>query len=177
MLRPSNGPGDQLELPKEAEIAAENTFIKVLETFDALLTDTTRWNLETQKDLANRFKAAHDLNLKYLAEQARFAADMNTPHFKYKPNLMRLRDGRVLAIVGNVDDLDNAICGVGASAQEALKLFDETFDHGAPLHLIEYMKQREEALARGEVPPPCPIKTPPSSPEPETKTPRKKKSK
>jgi hypothetical protein len=92
----------------------------------------------------------------YLDEQAKFAAEMNTPHFRFKPSLMRLRDGRMLAIIGNVDDLDNAIVGVGNSAEEALKLFDETFTYGVPLHVAKYLAERETDLEEGKKPQPFP---------------------
>lgn len=143
--------------PKEAEIAAENTFIKVMETFDSLLAEKDRWTLDTQKQLQARFDEAHALNLKYLAHQEKFAQEMNTPHFRFKPALLRLHDGRMLALLGNVEDLDNAIVGLGESAEEALRKFDETFEHGVPRNVAEYLQKREADLEAGKTPEQYPI--------------------
>jgi hypothetical protein len=153
-----NIPGTRPELPKEARIAAENTFVKVLEIFDGMLADSCRWSLDTQKKMAARFDEAHALNLKYLESQAEFAHTMNLPHFRFKPTLMRLKDGRMLAMIGSVDDLDNAIVGIGASAAEALQRFDETFDNGVPANMAEWLARREKALEEEKTPEPYPIK-------------------
>jgi len=156
LIRPGNGEV-RPDFPKEAEIAAENTFIKVLETFDSILEDRSRWNLDTQRHLAKRFEDAHTLNLKYLDEQAKFAEELNTPHFRFKPSLMRLKDGRFLAIIGNVDDLDNALIGVGETAAEALSQFDQIFNRGLPAVLAEHLAKREAALEAGHAPESFPI--------------------
>jgi len=153
---PSNIPATPPELPREARIAAENTFVKVLEVFDGMLSDASRWTLDTQKQLAARFDEAHALNLKYLDSQAEFARTMNLPHFRFKPALRRLNDGRILAMLGSVDDLDNAIVGIGQSAAEALQRFDETFEHGVPANMAEWLARREKDLEAEKTPEPYP---------------------
>ena len=163
LLRPSNNqssvPGaESSPFPKEAEIAAENTFTKVLEVLDSVLDDKERWSLNTQKALQKKFDDAHALNTKYLEEQAEFAHTMNLPHFRFKPALLRLRDGRMLALLGSVDDLDNSIVGVGGSAAEALQRFDETFNLGVPADMLEWAKRREAAVEAGQTPEPFPPK-------------------
>lgn len=147
-------PGVQPGFPKEAEIAAENTFIKVMANFDAILDDSARWSLAKQQALEADFMKAHALNMAYLEEQAEFARTMNAPHFRFKPQLLRLRDGRMLALLGSVDDLDNSIVGVGASAGEALKQFDETFNAGVPSDVMDWAKRREADLEAGKTPEP-----------------------
>jgi hypothetical protein len=156
MIRPDGNnsaiPGNRPDFPKEAEIAAENTFIKVLDTFDSMLADRDRWSLDTQKKMAERFDEAHSLNLKYLEHQAESMRIMTTPHFRFRPDVKRLKDGRFLAILGHVEDLDNAICGVGATLEGAMEDFDNTCAKGVCETIAAYMQKREADLAAGQKP-------------------------
>jgi len=156
LLRPephgNSIPGTRADFSKNAELAAEKTFIKVLDTFNQLLFDRERWSMEPQRKLAARFDEAHSLNLKYLESQAEFARLMTTPHFRFKPQILRLKDGRMLAMLGHVDDLDNAICGVGATVEAALAAFDNTCANGVPATIAEYMQKREADLEAGKTP-------------------------
>jgi len=157
LIRPS--PSEiRVDIPKEAEIAAENTFIKVLSTFDALLDEQTRWSMAAQQKLAARFDEAHDLNMAFLRDQARFAYLTTTPHFRFKPNLVRLDDGRIVAMLGRENDLGNAIMGVGATVEEAMYRFDEVCRNGVPAKTAEYLEKREADLNAGKTPEPYPIK-------------------
>jgi hypothetical protein len=99
---------------------------------------------------------------------------MTTPHFRFKPGLHRLADGRFLAMLGHIDDLDHAICGVGATVEEAMAAFDKVCETGVTLPVAQHLQNREAALDAGVQPEPFPRAT--ISPEPETK-PKKKKSK
>lgn len=164
----------QPSIPKEAELSAEVTFIKACATLDSILEDHERWSLKTQRELAQKFEDARNLNQKYLEYQAEAMRLHTTPHFRFKPSLMRLNDGRFLAILGSTEDLNNAIVGVGGSAEEALQRFDETFQAGVPANMLEYLAKREAALDAGQTPPPISPTPEPQKPA-EEPAPRKKK--
>jgi hypothetical protein len=112
---------------RESHIAAENTFIRALAAIDTIVAEEQRWSLESQKFVEDAYRKAVLLNEECLIAQKKAVEETVKPHAKAHPSLLRMVDGAWLAILGNLEDIDNSIMGVGSSAQEALDEFDEAF--------------------------------------------------
>lgn len=150
-----NVPGKHL-LPGEAKIAAENTFTQACERLDLILADKARWGIDYQMTLEQQFLDRHQENMallkaqQQLAEQQRASAKAITrPHFRYKPFLIPMDDGKWVAFLGNPEDLDAGILGAGDTPQAALESFDEAFAGNLPPAVADWLKEREQDLERG----------------------------
>lgn len=140
----------------EAHVAAENTFIKVCERLDAILEDKRRWGIAYQLNLEKQYNEQHAASLalvnaqREMAEQQKTsAAEVTAPHFRYKPMLVKLEEGGWAAFLGDVNDLDKGILGVGADPAAALKSFDEAFAGKLSPAIVAWLKQRETDLETG----------------------------
>jgi len=147
-------------LPGEARAAAETTLIKVCDRLDTILDEKERWGIAYQLSLekmfiesAKRSRILAERQLKMFlmetqkAEAQRDAAlEVKSPHFRYKPTLFALKDGGWAAFLGDENDLDHGITGVGASPAEALKAFDMVFSGKMPEHMKQIAQQREKEL-------------------------------
>ena len=158
-------PGKHL-IPGEARLAAENTFIRACERIDTILTETARWGIEYQLTLEKQYADRHVEQLAFIkaqqaAEKQReiTAAEIITPHFRYKPLLVRIEeDNKWLAYLGNPEDLDNGILGFGDNPQAALTSFDAAFAGNLSPAIIGWLKQRETNLENGNMAmPPFPV--------------------
>jgi hypothetical protein len=130
-----NIPG-QNAMNGEAATAAQTTFINVCSKLDAILADDTRWTMDINQTLENQLYAVYVTQQELLKEQIIATKEINLPHNKYRPTLYKLRDNTYAAILGDLDDLDNA--------------------GKIPAHLFDWLKQREAALDAGEPTPPQP---------------------
>lgn len=145
-----DAPGREHILAGEPRHAVETTFIKVCAALDGILEDKARWSMEQQDLIELQRQELHLANLKFAAAQTHASEEITTPHFRYRPALARSTSGEWLAYLGNVDDLDNAILGVGPTPQHALLAFDAEFT-GAPVskELAEWLIKREQDLEAG----------------------------
>jgi hypothetical protein len=146
--------------PGEARVAAEATFIKVCSQLESIIDDKQRWGIEYQLALEKMLTEGHELTQKMLraqtaaleAEKQRAVAhraaaeEIESPHARYRPTLYPV-DGGWLALVGDPNDLENGIGGIGESPEGALKSFDATF-RGKPSHqwqkLLENTKTKQD---------------------------------
>lgn len=150
-----NIPGKHL-LPGEAKIAAENTFTKACERLEKIITEEKRWGLDYQMTLEQQFLDRHQEQLSLIkaqqdlaAQQRKSAETITRPHFRYKPFLIPMDDGKWVAFLGNPEDLDAGILGAGDNPQAALESFDDAFAGKLPPAIAEWLKNREEDLERG----------------------------
>jgi hypothetical protein len=145
-------PGKHL-MPGEAKIAAENTFTHACERIDSIVADSRRWGIEYQ--FAAEAQYVELIKAQTAAEEARrnTAAEIITPHFRFKPRVTRLEDDTWLAYLGDPANLDAALCGIGSNPQAALHAFDEAFSGNLSPEMIQRLKQRENELD-GETAPP-----------------------
>jgi hypothetical protein len=135
-----------------AKLAIEATITKACDRLDAILGETTRWSFETQRMLETELKAMYEQNTKLLAAQTELARQAARPSNRYSPQLFRL-NGVWVAILGDTDDLDNAICGLGDTPEQALAAFDGLFTGQIPEHLVAWLKSAEAAVRAGVKPP------------------------
>lgn len=148
---------DPPKLTLEAKIAAENLFISVCEKIEEIIKDEGRWDFAIQQKLEDQFQKIYQLNLaalqaSYDAETQRkqLADELSTPHARYRPALARTLDGFYVAFLGNLDDSDGAIFGMGGTPKEALEKFDAVFNGQISPMQAELVKTREKQLVDDE---------------------------
>lgn len=135
-----------------AKMAIEQSLIRTCARIDAVMTDTTRWGFEVHQQLEKQMTEMYEQNTNLLRAQTRLAEEAVRPSARYRPRLLCL-NGTWTAVLGDLNDIDNAICGVGGSPDEALRAFDEIFAGQIPAHLVNWLRAVEEANLRGRQPP------------------------
>lgn len=130
------------ELDGGVRTAIEATVINACNRLDNIVTESERWGMKAQNAIEKLYEA-----------QTKLVNESLKPSARYRPKLYSLTHGWA-AVLGDIRDLDNSVCGVGSSPQEALDAFDGVFVGQIAPHLVEWLKQVELAHARGEPPPP-----------------------
>jgi hypothetical protein len=122
--------------------AVEATVINICNRFDNLLADDSRWSLATHASLESSFKQVYTEHARMLAEQANAYAEINTPHHKLKPALIKIPEGSWIAYLGSLDRLEEAIVGVGNCPADAIAAFDSMFSGEVPEKLQAWLSAR-----------------------------------
>jgi len=140
-------------MDESTKFSVQTTMIKLCNRLDMVMDDNDRWSMkstgELEKHLSNLY-SEHARTLKLQQQQLYY---LNRPHVRHSPSLYRLVDGSWLAILGNLDDINNAVVGVGGSPAQALEAFDDMFNGKIPTHLQPWMEVREEAIKNNLQPP------------------------
>lgn len=151
-----NIPGKKL-FPGEAKLAAENTFIKACERIDSVLDEAKRWGIDYQLTLEQQYLDRHKEQISMMKAQQEFsnqqrktAEQIIRPNFRYKPVLLKTEDGKWVAFLGNLDDIEAGIMGAGDNPQQALDSFDEAFAGNLSPAILEWLRVRESNLENGD---------------------------
>jgi hypothetical protein len=131
----------------------EGTLINACDRLNKILNDDSRWGIEGQCRLENHLANFYHEHTKTLKLQQQQIYELAKPHTRHNPQLGRLNDGTWIAFLGDIDDINNAIVGVGGCPAQALEAFDEMFNGRVPSHLQAWIAVREEALQNGLQPP------------------------
>jgi hypothetical protein len=107
--------------------AVELSIINACTRLDAIMGDNSRWNVADYVALSATMQSMYDENTKLIQEQRAAYAEASSAHNKYKPQLVRLTNGKWLAISGNMNDIDNALVGLGDCPADAIAAFDDMF--------------------------------------------------
>lgn len=152
----SFGTAARKPLPGEAKIAAENSFIKSCERLDSIIDTPLRWGIGYQLMLEKQYNERHDESVKLLRMQQETealrkvsVAAVTAPNFRYKPMLVPLEDGRWMAFLGDTQNLEAGIIGIGDYPAAALKSFDEAFNGNLSPAVQAWLKQHEDNLQNG----------------------------
>ena len=164
--RPTNIFGQESgDAPREAgpmtegQIALENTLRNACERMDKILTNDSLWNDEFQRKVEKEYEELHRLQMETIERQKAAAAEVTSPHFRYRPELQKLRNGQWMAILGDAQQLEFAIYGIGDSAQQAMEEFDHVFLKGVPRSLELWLEKRRTDMDDGRTPEPFPNQT------------------
>jgi len=151
------GNGDWKEgggmMDKSTQFSVQTTLIKLCNRLDTIADDEDRWGMKSTGELEKHLTALYTEHAKTLKLQQQQLYYLARPHVRHSPSLYRMRDGSYLAILGSLDDIDNAIVGVGGCPEQALEAFDEMFQGRIPSHLQAWMAVREEAITNNLQPP------------------------
>jgi hypothetical protein len=143
------------EIDGGARLAIETTIAKTCNRIDNILDEATRWTFENQQAMEKQLSSMYEQNTALLRAQTRLAEEAVKPHARYRPKLYRF-NGVWVAILGDIDDIDSAICGLGDTPQEALIAFDGFFTGQVPEHLASWLQAVEAANRAGVEPPAYP---------------------
>jgi hypothetical protein len=148
---------------QEGKLACQKTLWAAAERLQKIMDEDARWSLDFQlktekhfEEVAARQKEVLETQRVAAVYQAKLAAEYATPHFRYRPALLRLIDKSWMAILGAIEDLDNSLYGVGETAELALEAFDSAFKGELHPATVEWLKQREQNLETGAVDAPMP---------------------
>ncbi len=142
-------PNSSKPLMTEGTIAVENTLQATCERLEKILHDDTRWSTAFQDKVERDYEAAYKLQCDVLAAQRAGANEVLTPHFRYRPTLLRLTDDSWCAFLGNVDHMDLGIVGVGPNPQSAVEAFDDAFRGVTNPEVLKWCEEREKTLEEG----------------------------
>lgn len=140
------------EIDGGARMAMEQTLAKACQRLDSILAEDTRWTFETQQAMEKQLSRLYEQNTSLLHAQTRLAEEAIKPHSKYHPRLIQI-NGVWCAVLGDVNDIDNSICGIGDTPQEALAAFDGVFTGQIPPHLVKWIEAVYDARVAGRLPP------------------------
>jgi len=153
MLNAPQNPDDTLPKPGtvqgEARLAAETTFVKACEAMQGILDDKQRWDFSFQMDIEKHFREATELNREFLMAQRDAAEENASPHFRWQPKLLRLTDGRWLAFLGSLEQMDQGVLGIGESPAEALYAFDAMFNGVVPESVTKFINENQKQEVDG----------------------------
>lgn len=141
MLNAPTPEGESVRLAGEPRIAAEATFIKACDQLQVILDEKPRWDFAFQLDMENDYREAIKLNREYLVAQRAHAIEMSSPHFRMQPAIHKLTNGQWMAILGSIDNIDNAVIGLGDCPQEALEAFDKMFAGEVPESVAKFINE------------------------------------
>lgn len=130
----------------EARLAAEQTFVKACEALQLILEEKDRWDFKFQRSIEKDYAEAMELNKDFLLAQRDAAEENASPHFRWSPKLMRLTNGKWLALLGTVEQIDQGVLGIGDSPAEALYAFDAMFNGMVPESVTEFIKNEKQAM-------------------------------
>ena len=139
----SGAPDPETESPRlrgEPRLAAESTFIKACAALQQVLDDPRRWDFEYQNTIEADYKESIELNKDYLRAQKAHAEEMASPHFRLQPSLLKLTDNTWMAILGDINNIEHAIIGVGANPKEAFESFDKSFSGETSESVIKFIQ-------------------------------------
>lgn len=148
-------PKDTPRIP-EALIAVENTLQNACERLDEIIKDHDRWDLSFQLEVERKYKAAQALQMEVLKNQNKVAIEVISPHFRYRPTILRGVDGSWVAFLGNMDEMDQGVLGVGETAQDAMEAFDDAFRGVTNPKVLAWLEQREQNAETGALDAPFP---------------------
>jgi hypothetical protein len=133
----------------EARISIENTVRSACERMDTILREESRWSMDFQIEAEKKFSEAQVLNNQLLQKQRDAAEEITSPHFRYRPTMLRLVDGSWCAFLGNIDFMEQGVVGVGESPAEAIAAFDDVWHGVTNEKVLAWAKQREKHLETG----------------------------
>lgn len=119
--------------------AAETTFIKACDALQLVLSEPERWDFSFQLNIERDYHESIELNKEFLRAQKRHAEEAASPHFRMQPTLMKLTDNTWLAMCGDLNHMEHAILGVGASPREAMESFDKSFNGELSESVVQFI--------------------------------------
>lgn len=146
------------ELDGEVKSSVEATLIKTCAQLDNIVDDNSRWSNDVQNSIEKKLTDVYDGQLKVFETQIAVNTLMQTPHHRFHPMIFPTAEGEYVAVLGDPQHLEEAIYGLGATPELALKAFDEVFAGNLPDNMVEWLAQREAAIKAGKQPPPAPAR-------------------
>lgn len=136
----------------EVSLAASATFIRACSRIDTILDDASRFSMKANEDLITELIKTHRAQQKFIAAQTASTTLLQRPSFALRPTVAVMGDNYI-AYWGNVEKAGEAICGVGATPNEALANFDSAFDKAPKDQVIVIAENQGIDLNQPKTPP------------------------
>jgi hypothetical protein len=111
--------------------AAEVTFANACDRLDQILTDSARWEVDTQTSseaIARVAKEAQEKHNKLLEAQAEQVRNQNRPCYMLRPSIYRRVDGKFAAVYGDIKNPSGCLYGIGDTPLKAMENFDRAYE-------------------------------------------------
>lgn len=128
--------------------SAEASFINACNRIDEIVSDPARWTFKMQEHLEYKLGEIYSREIQLKEAQLKSVNEVNSPHFLYKPTLVRLKDGTYAAILGDLNDVDNSLVGVGLTPADAMKSFDEAFNGQPDQAMIDWLEKQSASAPK-----------------------------
>lgn len=140
----------------EALVAAELLFCKACGKLEAILDDPRLLSTEDHDSAEKATLRMVEENTKMIQAQRQGLEWANSPAARFEPMLVRMEENFWTAVLGDLTNQANMVCGIGSSPDAALKNFNDVFSGRVSEPLLFYAEIREKALAQNpnEAPPP-----------------------
>lgn len=138
----TNIPSSGNPLDGGAKAAVEATVINACGQIDEILKDPSRWKLDWHEHLEYKLGEIYQQQLNFLRAQTAAVEEIRSPHYVYRPTLAQVADGNYLAFMGDQNDLENAVFGVGSSPAEAMRSFDQAFNGQVPEGTMKWYEEQ-----------------------------------
>jgi|SRR5712664_121119 len=143
------------ELDGGVRSSIEASVIRICDRLDIIIGDETRWSLDLQNILEEQLMQLNEKAAELADLQIAANKEILTPHFRYKPTILRLTDGNWAVMLGEVEQ-PGAIVGFGATINDAIANFDDQFSGPMDSEIVAWLAIRQQAIADGKLPPPMP---------------------
>lgn len=134
------------ELDGGCKSAAEMTFIECCNALTDIVRDKTRWNLTLQRALEIQTLKINQAHIEVLAAQKQSIESLAKPSSRFHPSLVRMTDGMYAAYLGDIDNPETALVGIGRTAELAFEAFDSLFAGQVPSDMLEWLHTQKQKL-------------------------------
>ena len=123
--------------------AISGTIIEVCNRLGQMMGEKSRWDIGEYVGLTNEMKKMYEENTKLIVAQRAAYEDATSPHARYKPSLVKLGNGKWLAIAGDLGNIDNALVGIGDYPEQAVEQFDALFKGKVTPELAKFLADNQ----------------------------------
>lgn len=134
------------ELDGGSRSAVEMTLIHTCNRLSDIIQDKSRWELTVTSALELQALRLNQKSIEVAEEKRKAVAWLNTPSYRLKPELVRIQDGMFAAHLGNLDEPEKSLIGIGKTPESAFAAFDELFAGRIPQEMVEYLITKDEQI-------------------------------
>lgn len=131
------------ELDGGCRSAVEMTLIHTCNRLSDIVQDKSRWELTVTSALELQALRINQKTIETLEEKRKAVAWLNTPSYRLKPELVRIQDGMFAAYVGELDEPEKSLIGIGKTPEAAFAAFDELFAGRIPQEMVDYLVKKD----------------------------------
>lgn len=137
---------DKPELDGGCQSAVGMVLIDSCNRLSDILRDKSRWELTITSALELQALRINQKNIEVLEEKKKAVAWLNTPSYKLKPELLRIQDGKFAVYIGDINEPNKSLIGIGSTPEKAFAAFDELFAGRIPQDMVEYLIEKDEQI-------------------------------
>ena len=147
-------PLEEGSVPKECQVAAENTLVQTCERLQSIVEDNKRWALDQHREAHSAIIAAHKKQEQLVQANLELIEMHKWPSVILKPTVATYMRQYFIAFFGKLEEPGMAIIGRGNTPAEALADFDAAFNRtpAQQFRIISDMVDSTEQPKQSETP-------------------------